>query len=89
VKLSELPTLQEVVDGQREDPERSHRIDGEEFYRMLQGIVIDDVPVFNDKLQEWQHYLQLRSPSRRPRRPDPYDRLRRCGLGPRGATAVP
>jgi hypothetical protein len=34
--------------------ERSHRIDAEEFYRMLAGIVIDDAGVFNDKLREWR-----------------------------------
>ena len=34
--------------------ERSHRIDNEEFYRMLEhGVIIDDANVFNDKLQEW------------------------------------
>jgi hypothetical protein len=32
--------------------ERSHRIDAEEFYRMLDGVVIDDAKLFNDKLQE-------------------------------------
>jgi transposase len=31
--------------------ERSHRIDAEEFYRLLDGVVIDDAQVFNDKLQ--------------------------------------
>src|SRR5262245_16639113 len=30
--------------------ERSHRIDAEEFYRLLEGAVIDDARVFNDKL---------------------------------------
>jgi hypothetical protein len=28
--------------------ERSHRIDAEEFYRLLDGVVIDDAQVFND-----------------------------------------
>lgn len=32
--------------------ERSHRIDAEEFYRLLDGDVIDDAKVFNDKLRE-------------------------------------
>jgi transposase InsO family protein len=32
--------------------ERSHRIDNEEFYRMLDGIVIDEAELFNDKLQD-------------------------------------
>ena len=32
--------------------ERSHRIDNEEFYRLLDGVVIDDTEMFNDKLNE-------------------------------------
>jgi hypothetical protein len=36
--------------------ERSHRIDAEEFYRMLDGVVIDDADVFNNKLREWEDY---------------------------------
>jgi transposase InsO family protein len=34
--------------------ERSHRIDAEEFYRMLDGVVIDTAEVFDDKLREWE-----------------------------------
>ena len=30
--------------------ERSHRIDAEEFYRLLEGVVIDDTQLFKDKL---------------------------------------
>ncbi len=48
--------------------ERSHRIDSEEFYRLHEGQVIDDVNLFNDKLQQWRGLLQLRSTPRRPRR---------------------
>ena len=33
--------------------ERSHRIDQEEFYRLLEGVLIDDTNVLNDKLREW------------------------------------
>jgi hypothetical protein len=32
--------------------ERSHRIDDEEFYRMLAGEVIDDAQIFNSKRHE-------------------------------------
>ena len=32
--------------------ERSHRVDEEEFYRMLDGVLIDDTKLFNEKLQE-------------------------------------
>jgi transposase len=33
--------------------ERSHRIDADEFYRMLGGVVVDDTKLFNSKLAEW------------------------------------
>jgi hypothetical protein len=39
--------------------ERSHRIDEEEFYRLLEGVVIDDTGLFNERLQEWGGLLQL------------------------------
>jgi transposase InsO family protein len=42
--------------------ERNHRIDWEDFCRMLKGVVIDDTELFNGKLQEWQnlyHYHRL------------------------------
>jgi hypothetical protein len=36
--------------------ERSHRIDAEDFYRMLDGVVIDDAGVFNERLREWEDF---------------------------------
>jgi transposase InsO family protein len=42
--------------------ERSHRIDAEEFYRLLEGVVIDDAQVFNDKLQEWEDFYNYHRP---------------------------
>ncbi|BFU47416.1 integrase core domain-containing protein [Krasilnikovia sp. MM14-A1004] len=42
--------------------ERSHRIDAEEFYRMLDGVLIDDADVFNDKLREWEDYYNYHRP---------------------------
>jgi transposase InsO family protein len=42
--------------------ERSHRIDAEEFYRMLEGVVIDDAQVFNDKLQAWEDFSNYHRP---------------------------
>ncbi|MCW2643515.1 MAG: transposase [Dactylosporangium sp.] len=42
--------------------ERSHRVDAEEFYRMLEGVVIDDAQVFNDKLREWEDYNNYHRP---------------------------
>ncbi|MET1003446.1 MAG: DDE-type integrase/transposase/recombinase, partial [Acidimicrobiia bacterium] len=42
--------------------ERSHRIDAEEFYRMLEGVVIDNTQLFNDKLQEWEDFYNFDRP---------------------------
>ena len=42
--------------------ERSHRIDEEEFYRMLSGVVIDDARLFNDKLREWEDFYNYHRP---------------------------
>jgi transposase InsO family protein len=50
--------------------ERSHRIDSKEFYRLLQGQVIDDTNPFTEKLQELGGLLQLPPSSRRPWRPN-------------------
>ena len=46
--------------------ERSHRIDDEEFYRQLNGIVVDNTELFNQRLQEMGALLQLRPSTRRP-----------------------
>jgi len=51
--------------------ERSHRIDAEEFYRGLKGVVIDDTQLFNDQLAEWQDFCNYHRPHGAPRRPDP------------------
>lgn len=42
--------------------ERSHRIDAEEFYRLLDGVVIDDSALFTDKLQEWEDFYNFHRP---------------------------
>jgi transposase InsO family protein len=42
--------------------ERSHRIDQEEFYRLLDGVLIDDANVLNDKLREWEDYYNYDRP---------------------------
>jgi transposase len=42
--------------------ERSHRIDAEEFYQLLDGVIIDDAQVFNNKLQEWEDYYNYEPP---------------------------
>jgi transposase InsO family protein len=56
--------------------ERSHRIDAEEFYRMLDGLIIDDAQVFNDKLQEWEDYYNYHRPHGALNGQTPYERLR-------------
>ncbi|MEW2386570.1 integrase core domain-containing protein, partial [Micromonospora sp. NPDC047707] len=42
--------------------ERSHLIPAEEFCRMLDGVVIDDAEVFNDKLREWEDFYNYHRP---------------------------
>jgi transposase InsO family protein len=42
--------------------ERSHRIDTEEFYRLLDGVVIDDINIFNARLKEWQDLYDYHRP---------------------------
>ncbi|MDV9171993.1 integrase core domain-containing protein [Streptomyces sp. W16] len=56
--------------------ERSHRIDGEEFYQLLEGIIIDDAEVFNDKLREWKDYCDYRRPHGGLGGQTPYERLK-------------
>jgi transposase InsO family protein len=51
--------------------ERSHRIDGEEFYQLLDGVVIDDTKVFNDKLAEWENFYNYHRPHGGLGGPDP------------------
>ena len=36
--------------------ERAHRIDQEEFYKMLNEIVINSTELFNKKLKEWENF---------------------------------
>ena len=56
--------------------ERSHRIDAEEFYRLLDGAVIDDAKVFNHKLQEWEDYYNYDRPHGGLGGQTPYERLK-------------
>jgi transposase InsO family protein len=56
--------------------ERSHRIDNEEFYRLLDGVVIDDSKLFTEKLQEWEDYYNFHRPHGGLDGQTPYERLR-------------
>ena len=56
--------------------ERSHRIDAEEFYRMLDGVVVDDAKVFTTKLQEWEDFYNFDRPHGALGGQTPYERLR-------------
>jgi transposase InsO family protein len=62
--------------------ERSHRIDDEEFYRMLAGQVIDDAKIFNIKLQEWEHFYNFERPHGALAGQTPYERLRQATRTP-------
>jgi transposase InsO family protein len=56
--------------------ERSHRIDSQEFYRLLKGQIIDDTRLFTDKLQEWEDYYNYHRPHGALNGQTPYERLR-------------
>ena len=56
--------------------ERSHRIDAEEFYRLLDGVVVDDAKLFTTKLQEWEDYYNFERPHGALGGQTPYERLR-------------
>ena len=56
--------------------ERSHRIDAEEFYRRLEGLVIDDSELFNDRLREWEDFYNFDRPHGSLGGQTPYERLR-------------
>jgi transposase InsO family protein len=58
--------------------ERSHRIDEDEFYRMLEGVVLDDAQLFNAKLQEWEHFYNFDRPHGSLAGQTPYERLRQA-----------
>jgi transposase InsO family protein len=61
----------------------SHRIDAEEFYRLLDGVVIDDAKVFNDRLAEWERYYNYERPHGGLGGQTPYERLRQKTTTPR------
>jgi transposase InsO family protein len=56
--------------------ERSHKIDDKEFYRMLEGVVIDDAKLFNEKLKEWEEFYNYYRLHGALSGQTPYERLR-------------
>lgn len=68
--------------------ERSHRIDDEEFYRMLEGVVVDDTQLLNTKLQEWEHFYNFERPHAALNGQTPYERLRQKTQAPLSVESV-
>lgn len=56
--------------------EISHRIDAEEFYRLLDGVTIDNTGMFNAKLQEWEDCYNYRRPHGSLGGHTPYERVK-------------
>jgi transposase InsO family protein len=56
--------------------ERSHRVDDEEFYQLLdQDGISDDIHLFNEKLREWEDYYNYHRPHGGLGGQTPYERL--------------
>ena len=68
--------------------ERSHRVDDQEFYQLLdQDGIRDDIHLFNQKLREWEDYYNYHRPHGALSGQTPYERLlakteRKCHPGP-------
>lgn len=66
--------------------ERSHRVDDQEFYQLLdQGGISDDIHLFNEKLREWEDYYNYHRPHGALGGQTPYERLiakTRAGVSP-------
>ena len=56
--------------------ERSHRIDDEEFYQMLdQDGISDNIVLFNEKVREWENYYNYNRPHGALQNQTPFERL--------------
>ena len=56
--------------------ERSHRVDDQEFYQLLdQNGISDDIHLFNEKLREWEDYYNYHRPHGALSGQTPYERL--------------
>lgn len=56
--------------------ERAHRIDSGEFYRLLEGEVIDDANLFAERLQQWEDHYNRDRPHGALSGQTPYERLK-------------
>ena len=57
--------------------ERSHRIDNQEFYQLIdQEGINDDIHLFNKKLREWEDYYNFNRPHGALGGQTPYERLK-------------
>ncbi|MGX7727908.1 transposase [Rhodococcus sp. 2H158] len=68
--------------------ERSHRIDSAEFYRLLEGEVIDDVHLFAEHLQQWEDHYNYNRPHRARAGQTSYERLRQKMRNPLSGASV-
>jgi transposase InsO family protein len=56
--------------------ERSHRVDEQEFYQLLdKNGIAEDIHLFNDKLREWEDYYNYHRPHGALDGQTPYERL--------------
>ena len=56
--------------------ERSHRVDAQEFYQLLdKNGITDDIHLFNEKLREWEDYYNYHRPHGALDGETPYERL--------------
>lgn len=56
--------------------ERSHRVDDQEFYQLLdRDGISDDIHLFNEKLREWEDYYNYHHPHGGLNGQTPYERL--------------
>lgn len=56
--------------------ERSHRVDEQEFYQLLdKDGIADDIHLYNDKLREWEDYYNYHRPHGALDGQTPYERL--------------
>lgn len=66
--------------------ERSHRVDDQEFYQLLdRDGITDDIHLFNAKLKEWEDYYNYHRPHGALAGQTPYERLlakARAGTSP-------